>query len=175
MGGNYVTRIESLRFWANYHPYFISKIWKNAVSSAIAFEKHPNLITIKFEELLLNTENVLQTICEHCQITFEPQMLLVPQVGSSSQKDNPDKLGVDEKRVGAWQRGGLNTAEIKICDQVTSNELQHFNYSLSGANQDILLKIWYLALLPVKATLAVLLNWNRTKGIVNFIKNRILK
>ncbi len=175
MGGHYVTRKESLRFWANYHPYFISRLWKNAVSSAIVFENHPNVITIKFEELLLNTESVLQKICIHCNISFESTMQLVPQVGSSSQKDNPDKLGVDEERVGAWQRGGLNSGEIEICERITKNELQHFNYTLSNTKVNIFVKIWYIGILPIKAVLALMLNWGRTKGIISFIKNRILK
>lgn len=175
MGGNYVTKKESLRFWANYHPYFISRLWKNAVSSAIVYEKHPNVITIKFEELLLNTSTVLKKICEHCEINFEETMLLVPQVGSSSQKDDPSKLGVDEKRVGAWHRGGLTKGEIAICENITINEMNHFGYNASGIKINILTKLWFYILMPVKAILAIILNWNRTKGIVNFIKNRILK
>lgn len=175
MGGHYVTRKESLRFWANYHPYFISRLWKNAVSSAIVFEKHPNVITIKFEELLLNTESILQKICAHCNINYENTMQLVPQVGSSSQKDNPNKLGVDEERVGAWQRGGLTLGEIEICERITRNQLLHYNYALSNTKVNIFVKLWYLGMLPIKGVLALMLNWRRTKGIVNFIKNRILK
>ena len=175
MGGSYVSKKESLRFWANYHPYFISKLWKNAVSSAIAFEKHPNVITIKFEDLLLNTYNILTQICEHCEINYEETMLLVPQVGSSSQKDDPNKLGVDEKRVGAWHRGGLSNGEIEICEKIAKEEMNHFNYPLSGVNVNVFSKIWYLLLLPIKGVLALMLNWGRTKGIISFIKNRILK
>jgi hypothetical protein len=175
MGGHYVTRKESLRFWANYHPYFISRLWKNAVSSAIVFENHPNVLTIKFEDLLLNTTDVLQTICSHCGINYENSMQLVPQVGSSSQKDNPDKLGVDEDRVGAWQRGGLNKGEIEICERITKAELEHFNYILSNTKVNIFVKLWYLGILPVKGVLALMLNWGRTKGIISFIKNRILR
>jgi hypothetical protein len=175
MGGNYVTYKESLRFWANYHPYFISRLWKNAVSSAIVFENHPNVITIKFEDLLLNTSNILKQICEHCEINYEETMLLVPQVGSSSQKDDPKKLGVDEKRVGAWHRGGLSNGEIEICEKIAKEEMDHFNYPLSGVKVSVFSKIWYLLLLPIKGVLALMLNWGRTKGIISFIKNRILK
>lgn len=175
MGGNYVTKKESLRFWANYHPYFISRLWKNAVSSAIEFENHPNVITIKFEDLLLNTSSVLRKICNHCEITFEETMLLVPQVGSSSQQDDPTKLGVDEKRVGAWHRGGLSNGEIAICENIAINEMNHYGYSLSGVRVNVFTKLWFFALMPVKAIMAIILNWNRTKGIISFIKNRILK
>ncbi|MFM7015492.1 MAG: sulfotransferase family protein [Bacteroidota bacterium] len=175
MGGHYVTRKESLRFWANYHPYFISRLWKNAVSSAIVFENHPNILTIKFEDLLLQTEETLKSICKHCDLTYETSMQMVPQVGSSSQKDNPTKLGVDEERVGAWQRGGLNAGEIELCERITANELRHFGYTPSNTKVNLFVRLYYILLLPIKGVFALLLNWGRTKGIINFIKNRILK
>jgi len=175
LGGHYVTRKESLRFWANYHPYFISRLWKNAVSSAMIFENHPNIITIKFEELLLNTETTLKLICNYCGITYEDTMQLVPQVGSSSQKDSPNKFGVDEERVGAWQRGGLNAGEIDLCERIVKNEMHHYNYSYSYPKTNYITKLWYMSLLPFKGCMALLLNLGRTKGIISFIKNRILR
>jgi len=129
----------------------------------------------KFEDLLLNTTAVLKSICQHCEIDYEETMLLVPQVGSSSQKDDPNKLGVDEKRVGAWHRGGLSNVEIEICEKIAKKEMDHFNYLLSRVKVSVFSKIWYLLLLPIKGVLALMLNWGRTKGIISFIKNRILK
>ena len=102
-------------------------------------------------------------------------MLHVPQVGSSTQKDDPSKMGVDAARSGAWERGGLSNAEIAICEKVNSMIMQKLNYRLSGAKQNVATKLGYAILLPFKGLLALALNWNRTKGLINFLIQRILK
>ena len=174
MGGTYVSKKESLRVWANYHPFVISRLWKNAVTSAINID-HKNILTIHFEDLLAKPEDVLKSVCIHARIPYESNMLHVPQVGSSTQKDDPSKMGVDAARSGAWERGGLSNAEIAICEKVNSMIMQKLNYRLSGAKQNVATKLGYAILLPFKGLLALALNWNRTKGLINFLIQRILK
>jgi hypothetical protein len=149
-------------------------LWRNAVSSALNIN-NTNIITVHFEDLLAKPEEVLNQICQHTGIAFEPTMLKIPQVGSSTQKDDPSKMGVDAGRSGAWQRGGLSDAEIAICENVNGDLMQRLNYSLSGKKLNMAAKIGYAILLPFKGALALALNWNRTKGLLNFLIHRIFK
>jgi hypothetical protein len=137
--------------------------------------KNEDIITVHFEDLLAQPEEVLNRICLHTGIQFEPIMLKVPQVGSSTQKDDPSKMGVDAGRSGAWQRGGLSDAEIAICEEVNGDIMQRLNYPLSGKKLSLASKIGYALLLPFKGALALALNWNRTKGLLNFLIHRIFK
>jgi hypothetical protein len=174
MGGHYISQLTSVRFWANYHPYFIANIWKNAVRNGIAFENHPNVLNIRFEDLILNTKETLIAICNHCHIKFEDRMLHVPQFGSSTIHDNPNKIGVANERVGTWIRGGLYNGEVEICESIAKKEMLHFKYELSNKKASIFVKLWFVLLLPLKGVISILLNWSSTKGIINFIKTRIL-
>lgn len=174
MGGHYVSKKEALRVWSNYHPFVIARLWRNAVTSALNI-KNEDIITVHFEDLLAQPEEVLNRICLHTGIQFEPIMLKVPQVGSSTQKDDPSKMGVDAGRSGAWQRGGLSDAEIAICEEVNGDIMQRLNYPLSGKKLSLASKIGYALLLPFKGALALALNWNRTKGLLNFLIHRIFK
>jgi hypothetical protein len=174
MGGHYVSKKEALRVWANYHPLVISRLWKNAVGGALKIQD-PRILTIQFEELLSDPEQTLKNICTHLGLNFEEEMLKIPQVGSSVQKDDPSKLGVDAGRSGAWHKGGLNNSEIAICEMVNGDIMTQLNYPLSGKKLNVLANVGYSMLLPVKGILAILLNWNRTKGLWNYILHRFFK
>jgi hypothetical protein len=174
MGGHYISSMNLIRFWANYHPYFISHIWKNAVRSGIAYENHPNLINVRFEDLILNTIETLSKICTHCNITFEENMMLVPQFGSSTIIDDPTKFGVDNERIGTWNKGDLLNGEIEICEAIGKKEMMHFNYPLSNIKSSIFVKLCFYLLLPIKGVISFLFNWKSTKGVVDFIKTRII-
>ncbi len=174
MGGHYVSKKEALRVWANYHPLVISRLWRNAVSTGLSFKQN-EIITIRFEDLLSSPSETLQAICKHANIAFDEQMLNVPQVGSSTQKDDPSKLGVDKSRSGAWQKGGLNDTEIEICENITRHQMIQLNYSLTEKKGGFFNNASYALTLPLKGFLALVLNWNRTKGMLSFMVQRFLK
>ncbi len=174
MGGHYVSKKEALRVWSNYHPFVIARLWNNAVSSALAISGE-EILTVHFEKLLSHPEEVLKKICNHIGLEYKPEMLRIPQVGSSSQKDDPSKFGVDSGRSGAWQRSGLNNAEIAICEKVNGKIMKIYGYPLSGKKLQPIAAIAYLLLLPIKGILALLLNWSRTKGIWNYLQQRFFK
>ncbi len=173
MGGWYVTRTEAFRVWANYHPWVISRLWNAAVNAGLQHDS-ARIYTMRFEDLIAAPEATLQAICNHCGFAFEAGMTEVPQVGSSTQKDNPDKKGVDSSRAGAWQRGGLNDAEIAICEKMNGSLMEKLHYPLVNKSAG-LTGFGYALLLPFKGTLAVLLNRNRTKGLWRFVKSRFLR
>lgn len=174
MGGHYVSRKEALRVWSNYHPFVISTLWKKAVSSAMRI-KNDRIYTIHFEDLLSDPIMTLNNVCSHLGISYQDEMLKIPQVGSSNQKDDPSKLGVDAGRTGAWHKGGLSNEEIAICEEVNSDLMIELNYPLTNKKLTFISRIGYALLLPIKGILALILNWNRTKGIFNYIIHRFFK
>ena len=171
MGATYVGRKETMRFWANYHPLFISRLWNNAVRAGLKV-KDPRLITIHFEDLISNPAQVIKTVCQHAGIDFQEDMLRIPQVGSSTRKDSPDQLGIDAGRSGAWSKGGLTAMEIEICEKVNSALMQQLGYTKSGMKGALPERIWLMLLLPVKGIVALLLNWKRTKGLFKYMTQR---
>ena len=131
---------ESFRAWVNYHPYTIVRLLVAAVRTAAKLEKHPRFVSIRFEDLLQHTEVTVGRLCDFAGIDFEVGMLDVPQVGSSSRQDCPDKRGIEAGRSGAWRKGGLSSVELAIRQSVTIEEMIRLGYSvepvgfLYGAN-----------------------------------------
>lgn len=171
LGGGYVKRKEMLRFWANYHPVLISRLWNNAVRAGLSIVD-PRITTVHFETLIQDPENTLRGICTHLGISFEADMLRVPQVGSSMRKDDPTQLGIDPARSGSWNKGGLSHAEIAICEEANARIMQEMGYILSGVQGKTADRLHLALLLPVKGLLALLLNWGRTRGRWDYILKR---
>lgn len=174
LGGGYVKRKEMLRFWANYHPLLISRLWKNAVTAGLRVQD-PRIMTVHFEELLRDPLTEIKKICQHAGIPFEEDMLNVPQVGSSMRKDDPGRLGIDPARSGSWSKGGLDDAEIEICEKMNRDLMLRLGYTLSGKKGGLMDKARLAVLLPLKGSLALTLNWGRTKGRWNYLLKRFLK
>ncbi len=174
LGGGYVKRREMLRFWANYHPQLICRLWKNAVKAGCTPERE-KVLTVHFENLISSPEVTLRKICSHCTINFEEDMLNVPQVGSSMRKDEPGKSGIDSSRSGSWNKGGLNNAEIEICEEINGAMMERLGYKRSNLKGSLLQKLKLWALLPIKGSLSLLLNWSRTKGKLDYLLRRFTK
>lgn len=171
LGGGYVKRREMLRFWANYHPQFISRLWKNAVKAGLSYSGK-EVFTVHFEKLISDPEKVLEEICLHCEIEYQSDMLNVPQVGSSMRKDAPESKGIDSTRSGSWRKGGLNPEEVEICEQINSDLMIQLGYEKSNLKGSILGRLRLAILLPIKAICSLILNWGRTKGRWNYLLKR---
>ena len=173
-GGGYVKRREMLRFWANYHPQMICRLWKNAINAGY-IPPREKVFNVYFEKLIINPASTLQEICMHCGIEYQIDMLNVPQVGSSMRKDEPEKAGIDSTRTGTWNSGGLNAAEIEICEKINGDWMDSLGYSRSNLKGTFVQKVKLYLLLPIKLVLALLLNWNRTKGRLHYLLIRFFK
>ncbi|MFN0188486.1 MAG: hypothetical protein ACKVQV_07275, partial [Bacteroidia bacterium] len=173
-GGGYVKRREMLRFWANYHPQLICRLWKNAIKAGCTPPRE-KVLNIYFEKLIVNPIATLQEICNHCGIEYQVDMINVPQVGSSMRKDEPGKVGIDTSRTGTWNSGGLNAAEIEICESINGEWMDTLGYKRSNLEGNISQKIKLALLLPIKVIFALLLNWNRTKGRLHYLLSRFFK
>lgn len=165
--------IEALRSWVNYHPYTITRLWVSAVRMAERFEGSPRFISLRYEDLLEQPESSIRSLCLFTGIEFEPEMLLVSQIGSSTGKDKPESLGIDAKRSGAWAKGGLSETEMAICQQVAGKEMNKFNYSVEPVKVASWRKAVSMSGFAFKVLLALMLNLNRTTNIIDTLRRRL--
>ncbi|MCO5247896.1 MAG: sulfotransferase [Chitinophagales bacterium] len=172
MGANFITKREALRLRINYHPYTLSKLWNAAIRASLKFEHHPQVLTIRFEDILDDGKSTIQKICRHLEIDFFDEMLDIPQASSSNEADSQE-VGIKKERAGNWKKGGLSNEEIEICERTSGRFFPNFEYQFvhPKVNKRSLLA-WYI-LFPFKLGLALLFNLDRMKSIPETIKRRL--
>ena len=90
LGADYMTKKEAFRLRINYHPITLSKLWNAAINASNLFKNDVRLISVRFEDLLNQPEQTLQTICKHIEVDFDANMLNITQESSSIEKDSKE-------------------------------------------------------------------------------------
>lgn len=147
LGGKNVPWSEIVRLWFNYHPVTMSRLWRQATQVALELESHPRCTLVRFEDLVASPEPTVRSVCDWLQLTFEPNLLDVPQWGSSNIAHGKSS-GVSAAMAGKW-RQVLSAGEISISERLTRAELQRFDYPALADEAGV----------PVLALLAVLLRY----------------
>lgn len=172
LGGNYMTRKEAFRLRINYHPITLSKLWNSALNAANAFHKDTRLISVRFEDLVEEPKTTLQIICKHIEVDFDEKMLNITQESSSIEKDSKE-IGFKKARASNWKNGGLSTTERWICQTMCAENMQQCNFEPEQIKPNIFYLLYYYISFPVKISLALLMNLNRMKNIVETLKRRM--
>lgn len=93
--------------------------------------------TIRYEDLILNTENILSKVCSFLSIEFEKKMLQY-YINNAANKDEPDSTidwkrktleKPDESNIGKYRKE-LNKEEINEFNKVAKEMLKEFNYEI---------------------------------------------
>lgn len=171
LGGSSIPFRETVRAYINYHPITISKLW-NAAATRIAKVNHPQVMKIKFEELLQQPEAIIRQICEFTGLTYDDNMLRVPHVGSSNTQDTGEKQGISADKTGKFT-DGLNNTEIYLAQKVTKQNRDHFGYDDVEVKPNPFKLVYYYCILPVKLGLALILSLSRTQNLWATIKRRL--
>jgi len=172
LGASAIPLSEALRSFVNYHPLLMSKVWTSSLQHTKKYKNHNRVKIVKFEELLSNSEETVKKLCTFLDIDFQKEMLLVPILGSSTEKDSKDQLRIDSSKINKWKNGGLSNAEIYLSQKMSANILQEFGYPLKEFCFPPLFSIYYLLILPVKLILAFVFNMHRMANIFGEIKKR---
>ena len=172
LGANYMTKKEALRLRINYHPITLSKLWNAAINAAKSFTTDARLITVRFEDLLEQPETTLRKVCQHIDVEFNSNMLNITQESSSIEKDSTE-IGFKKERASNWKKGGLNTTEKWICQQMCNTNLVLNNYEIESFRPNLFYLMYYYISFPVKISLALVMNLNRMKNIVETLKRRL--
>ena len=94
LGASSIPFREAVRSYFNYHPITISKIWNTSVSAALSKNSN-NIISIQFENLVENSEKEIKKLCLFLGIHFSEDLLQVPNIGSSTNADKSNVLGLN--------------------------------------------------------------------------------
>lgn len=163
---------EAIRMWTNYHPVFISKLWKASLTAANKYSTSERVFSLRFEDLIECPEKNIQDICDFTGLLYTSDMLKVPQVGSSNFINQPDKKGINKDVTGKWQTGGLNSAEIYLCQKITGALIAKHGYEAIPVKPNLFLLLYYKLTLPIKLALALMLNLKRIKNVKESIFRR---
>jgi hypothetical protein len=173
LSGGDVPRSQAVRYWINYHPITISKLWNSAVAAGDSWAGDPRVYTMRFEDLVSDPDRHVRNICDFVGIGYDPSMLDVPQIGSSSSHDDPAVTGIDSDRKESWRKGGLNGAELYISQKMTAQYMARYGYEPSDRRANPVLLFFYLLSFPAKLAAALLLSLKRMKNIGETIKRRL--
>lgn len=173
LGARGIPLRESFRSWANYHPVTISKLWSSSVRAADGFSDDDRVYSLRFEDLLADPKGEVGRLCEFADISFDKSMLDVPQVGSSSGLDRPERRGINQDRASSWQKGGLSPTEIFLCQRITGALMKRHGYVPVEITPNLLRLLWSIGTLPAKLVLALLLNLRRMRNIKDTIRRRL--
>jgi hypothetical protein len=126
-----------------------------------------------FEDLVEDPEGAVRKICEFTGLSFDTSMLEVPQIGSSSGLDSPERRGISREKAGNWQKGGLSPTEIFLCQKLTGPLMRQHGYPLASARPNPLRLCLSIVLFPIKSALALLLNLRRMRSIKETVRRRL--
>ena len=169
LSGGAIPFMESIRARLNYHPVTISKLWKATVNEGLKFAGNPSVMTIRYEDLIEDPETILKNVCGHTGITYDPSMTDIPVVGSSNFNDTKQR-GVDRTKKGQWNRGGLNAAEIEICEVINGDVMEKFQYRRSQIKGSPIQLLGYRISMPFKLALTLLFNLKRLRNAPKYFK-----
>ncbi len=175
LGAKNIPFSEAFRAWVNYHPYTIAMLWVAAVRMANRFVDNSRFVSMRFEDLLQQPEVSIRSLCSFVGIAFEPDMLKVPQIGSSTGADKPEQKGIDGNRTGGWRKGGLTNVELAICQHVATQEMSSLGYVAEEVVVAAWHRWWSMFVFTFKMSLALLLNLRRTKNLRETIRRRLGK
>ena len=173
LSGQKVPRSQAIRYWVNYHPITISKLWNSSVKAADSHAGDERVYTLRFEDLLDNPACHVERLCDFIGIRYDESMLQVPQIGSSSSYDDPETKGIDSEKTGFWRGGGLNSSELYISERITAAYMSKHGYERSVRSANPFGLIFYLVSFPFKLAAAFLLSLKRMKNIREAIKRRL--
>lgn len=129
-GGKNIPYSEIFRVWCNYHPFTITKLWKQANNLALAIDGHERFHVIRFEDVIDHPDVVVKQAAEFAGLTFEPEMLNIAQVGSSHETNADKTLGVAKTALNRWKQT-LSPGEIAICEKTAGEAMAKFSYESS--------------------------------------------
>lgn len=173
LGAKNIPLLEAFRCWTNYHPITINKLWNAAVTAGERYDKDTRVFSLRFEDLLQNPAEELRKICKFVGVSYDNNLLLVPQVGSSSETDKTVKKGINKSKTGNWQKGGLTSTEISISQRITGIFMQKYNYEIIQTGSHSFRELYYILSFPVKTAFALFLNLKRMKNLREAVMLRL--
>lgn len=175
LGGESIPLREAIRAWSNYNPYLVCKLWNSNVDKATSIN-HARFLSIRFEDLLEDSERQVRMICDFVGLNFERQMLNTPQVGSSSERDSEDNRGINKERSGGWRRTSMPNRLRGLCEWVSHDRMKRLGYDdfLQHGRFSLAIVLPMLGM-PFKLVLALAFNLRRFPNLFSSLQRRMRK
>jgi len=172
---DYVPKLKTARIWSHYHPISSSFLWGAAVKAAQPFVDSGQILQVRFEDVLAEPEKELQRICDYIGVDFQADMLQIPILGSSFEKETPEKVGIDKSKASRWKDGGLNSAELFINQTINAGIIKAYGYERAKVFPNPLLLLFYSVTLPLRMLLSFVLHRSHFKNMPETLKKRFVR
>lgn len=169
LGANKIPFFESMRSFINYHPITTSFLWRSSLKVTNNFSHHKRFMVVKFEDFLTSPKSKCKEICDFLSIEFDDEMLLVPNIGSSTEHDR-EQLLIDSTKIFKWKNGGLNQAEIFLTQIISISFMNRYGYLKRNFIFPPVSVLFYFLTLPIKSFFALFLNLGRFSSMIDLIK-----
>lgn len=167
-----IPKTEAIRYWLNYHPITITKLWQGNINSVKRFADDSRVYQVKFEDLVANPKQIVTKICEFLNLSYDDRLLQVPQIGSSSTRDS-SKSGIDGSKAQNWSSGGLRNIEIYWCQKFAQTLMEEYDYELKAIALNPFSLGLSLGAFPLKLALAIPFNLKRVRNLKTAIVRRL--
>lgn len=167
------SRFQTFRVRLNYHPITYALIWRGAVRAGAQWEGERRVWPVRFEDLVGGPEATVLSLLQWLNLEVTPDLLDVPMVGSSLLPDRRRQRGIDQEALGRWKAGCLTDTEVRLCEWVTSEEMDRFGYPPMAPGISWLLLTYYLLSWVPRSGLAFLLNRGRTGSPLAALRRRL--
>ena len=119
---------------------FLCRQWRKLASLSYLYnEKYKNILNIKYEDLIENTDVVSREICKFLKIDFDPNILDPSKFKdgnnkswsqNTSYKNSKNQFNISS--IYKWKKF-LNKSQIKIIESLCGAEMKLFNYKHSSS------------------------------------------
>jgi len=128
-----------------------------------------NLMIMRYEDLVTNSESSVRRICAFVSEEFEPDMLNVDTHNSSVQVDS---AGIFSSSIGTW-RAALSNDETVVAQWLNQKELQSNGYRLEHIKGNPLHLVSMFLSTPFAAYRALYANRAMTGSWILYLQRRL--
>jgi omega-hydroxy-beta-dihydromenaquinone-9 sulfotransferase len=165
---------ETIRAWFNYHPIVMSQLWCSGVAASDKAKGRNSVLTVRFEDLVASPQATIRDVCNWLHLGYDADMLNIEYWGSSREKTQANRRGIQASAASGWEKGGLTQEEIFISQKFTSRVAGAYGYTVVEAPFSVVKLLLLFALLPFKLFVAFLFNLHRMKNIKETLVKRLM-
>mgnify|MGYP000037975632 CR=1 FL=1 len=173
LGSNFMPFREALRLRINYHPITMCQLWNASVSAIQSYNNHPQVRSVRYEDLLNAPQEVVREICRFTKLEFSTDMLNIEVASSSTKADRPSERGIHNRSVRDWEKH-LTNNEIAIVQKWCRPLMAQWQYRAIDTNSSQYSYLLSLLSYPWKVGLALLINLSRLQNIGSAISRRLM-
>lgn len=160
LGAKNVPLRESLRVAANYHAITMSRLWVEAVQIGETLAQHSRVKRVRYEDLVSKPEETLNEVCSFLGIDWQPAMLHVPRISSSTQSNAAGDLGITRDSLNLWC-SRLPVGDRIVCEKITKDLAVCLGYHVQESSLLHYAVLWHMLRYPLHLLGVMLTNPKR--------------